>query len=59
VYVDGGFFSTFYGMDRRDTADSSGIPWYRYYEFKRIIPIVESKASEPSTVPPVRDRPSK
>jgi len=39
VYVDldGGLFPAFYGTDRRDMADSSGVPSYRFSGFERDI----------------------
>lgn len=41
VDVDGRHFPTFYGAERQDVADSSGVPSYRYSGFERAIPVFE------------------
>ena len=41
VDVDGRLFPAFYGADRQDVADSSGVPSYRYSGFERAIPVSE------------------
>ena len=37
VDIDGELFPAFYGTDRRDVADSSGVPSYRFSGFERDI----------------------
>lgn len=41
VAVDGRLFPAFYGADRQDVANSSGVPSYRYSGFERAIPVSE------------------
>jgi hypothetical protein len=41
VDVDGKLFPAFYGSDRQDVADSSGVPSYKYSGFERAIPVSE------------------
>lgn len=41
VDVDGRLFPAFYGADRQDVADSSGVPSYRYSGFERAVPVSE------------------
>ena len=41
VDVDGRLFPAFYGSDRQDVANSSGVPSYRYSGFERAIPVSE------------------
>ncbi len=41
VDIDGELFPAFYGTDRRDVADSSGVPSYRFSGFERDILVSE------------------
>ena len=41
VDIDGNLFPAFYGADRQDVADSSGVSSYRYSGFERAIPVSE------------------
>lgn len=41
IDVDGRLFPAFYGAERRDVADSSGVPSYRYSGFEQAIPVSE------------------
>jgi len=58
VDVDGRLFLAFYGADRQDVADSSGVPSYRYSGFERAIPVSElgTGAHELSVVVLTADR---